>query len=1571
MVNYRFDDALAAGVPLNEINAEAAKRIGYRYNDAIAAGVSEEDIHAELRKRYQNQKKETSTFGEDLQAGGARMMGTLGQGGLLIPKAIASLIGNEESNQKIQELSQSVKDYWREQDPTKNKEQGAGKITSAIAQLPAYLNPVGLSAMVAGGVIEAGENTIDQGGSLGTAQTVQAINAASQGAGIAVPAGLAATPLKNALAGGAAGAATTVASHLATNAAKEAGGLKPDSLDKWDVAASVVPGMGVGLFTAKGKGKKPETKPIDETVSGKDLLDKAKARDQILMNKLEAEANELAELSTTSNLSDVAANRLNEIENQLAVLTKKHSSEIPIPEQVVPKVEPTGKDVDVSQAKNPFFTKGIKPNEVDVEADSITGETSFGAKTTTEPLPDNAIGYHEFDTGKSTVSVPRITESWFNGVKDKFHPEMKEVIKTAKDFEKFLEIHEIVHGLLGRMNGREVREVEALTNQKALEFFKAYKENPELVTQELTKLHEQNLRNKSEPNKIVDKELRKQQELENLTNFEKFFGESSGENENTVAPVFDESVPKLDGGDYPNPTFKTSPPELEYLSDLQVTMTHEEWRASKGLPEENVRPQNVTYSAKQINWIVRELQSRVTELSKGLEETYKMEQEPSESQLNTFDLAQKELDKYKAIQNKFNKQSGKVNFGFAEKVVDGVKAIKAAIVNKDSAPKKTTNYPKIHSADEAIIAMKNEPDLPPITSVVFRNIFGRAGLGKIYESNPVIRYVDQVIWDAKQLKTRIGNDLWYGKHSALTRGNVGPFMHLRRQMEADSPSAILAKVKDSNLLPVMKILEDAFDHGIDYTEAFNNVKGKLNAEQTQLWKTLTNLFEGLSNGITNTRKGWFPAVRKGNFMVKLYSPDNFTIHAETFRSAPEAQHFIDRWNKIQNQDGVTVSTIFDLGEINKNKQTDLSLTFKIADIIANEIAPMQKDAIKKTVDTILGNPDPYAPHQIRRAGIPGYEGSRLFQTEAEQAKAWKEAIHTAVEEHSTRAMRGKLNRDLIPLLDTPTDIPTNTLETGKLMRDVALNRVSGWTEGGDRLIRDGADKLAVKIAKSMGQDNWFPKNNTFDKASGISTRLFYISALTTRPVFWLGQAISSPLSIREMLRDTSLMRSLASTGKGTLNILYGGNKEFRDAINWVANNTESFHPNFINDLNSLGEHNLEKWNEKVFQTFTGETMSTAADSFSRYWTFSMMYENLKSKGLRGTELYREAARKTDSTMIMYSRAEKAPIFQKMGIAGQAASPLMTFAQGNLANFIADLRLAKQEGNIKPAAFTILMTTALGGAIGAPFIAEWESLRNILITIDPDLQDDLPSIQELATRYDSTLAYGLVSTGTGFDTGSSLRWNPLLSGMLQGQADFKSIFPALAFGVDSVKNMTIVAAGALGADVSNAQNRNAHMALMPGGYRGMLDDIKYEATTRAMVPDRKKGDALTPQTGKERAATYLGTRTMETVKEADAIRFDKQHQERLKKVQEKHINLYLDNIDNSNENGAKQQIKALIKAEIEPDKIINGILEGIKRRKIPLIQRYSGLTDGTVSTADAKKYLRLAEYELERLANGER
>jgi hypothetical protein len=115
MPSYRFDDAIKAGVPISDINREAAKRIGYRYDDAVAAGVSDDDILAELQKRYSSQEpaKEQKTPGPDVLgairtgmenvAGGVVGVGDFLYGGVkAIPQALiaagAVLGGNKATD---------------------------------------------------------------------------------------------------------------------------------------------------------------------------------------------------------------------------------------------------------------------------------------------------------------------------------------------------------------------------------------------------------------------------------------------------------------------------------------------------------------------------------------------------------------------------------------------------------------------------------------------------------------------------------------------------------------------------------------------------------------------------------------------------------------------------------------------------------------------------------------------------------------------------------------------------------------------------------------------------------------------------------------------------------------------------------------------------------------------------------------------------------------------------------------------------------------------------------------------------------------------------------------------------------------------------------------------------------------------------------------------------------------------------------------------------------------------------------------------------------------------------------
>ena len=124
---------------------------------------------------------------------------------------------------------------------------------------------------------------------------------------------------------------------------------------------------------------------------------------------------------------------------------------------------------------------------------------------------------------------------------------------------------------------------------------------------------------------------------------------------------------------------------------------------------------------------------------------------------------------------------------------------------------------------------------------------------------------------------------------------------------------------------------------------------------------------------------------------------------------------------------------------------------------------------------------------------------------------------------------------------------------------------------------------------------------------------------------------------------------------------------FKKAVFWVSQNTNTFHPQFINDLNTLPgvSANSHDFFKKTVGVLTGELPSTAADSFSRYWTFSAMYEHYKGQGLTGQKLIDAACKGTDDTMVQYGRSNKAPIYQKLGIMGEMISPLQTFGQAQL------------------------------------------------------------------------------------------------------------------------------------------------------------------------------------------------------------------------------------------------------------------------------------------------------------------
>lgn len=1449
----------------------------YTMPDGSEHEFSSDDVATKAYKAWKEQfGTNTTSWGEDLQGAFAKTMGTVAQGVGLGAEVLARPFGEQD---KAIADTESMVEYWKQQDPTLGKEQGAGKLVNAAAALPMYMSPVGLGTMLAGSTRQSGTDIIKEGGDTDTAMQSAAADLGMGAAGAALPVSMVAGPVKNALAGASSNVGQEVANRFAQNRIRQEAGLQqlPD-MDKWDVASAAIPGAGMGFAFAK-KGKEVSSPKVEEQipeVSGASIKQRAVQQREQTISKLESEIDSYYKMSMESNLDPEASNRLRDMENSLAHLKGEVDAirgvEKPV-EQVAPPMDteqPWGKQVDTTEASNPFFKAG-DPTKINTEVDSVGNKPFFGEEVVDSLNRNNSAGFPvagELNklTGEAKVAIDGVLDRWSRGLPE----HVQSFIKTAEDLRLFVSAHEKAHQTWKQGRIEKDLDYEKRINAEAKKIYEEHKQGGKSQT-------------------AADLEARDATE--------------ALARERDLGPIEDEQ-----------------------FSERQMQLDLEDASTDRSLSRSD--------------WA---------------------EQRRNNSNLDVGKDAGVEAPKNTSLigNGKFRRGVGGKQGGAIDPSVIS-DTIKSALktFSSDNLPIK-----KYTDLDSAVIDMKKIPDISSFGagSVQF---FGKRQFGKIYEENPLINYAINSVNKADSRATEISNNLWYGFAHSLPKGGVGPFTSLKRVETDNSPSKVLRDSSNESVVKVMKAFEDGFDKGQDYATTLKEYSSKFTTQETKLWQTLEHYFVQLSSGIKETRKGWFPAVRRGNFMVKLQT-NGTSVHAETFRSTLEAENFIRKWNEQKNKDGVEASTVYDLGEIYKNQQMDFELATRITDIIANEIVPNKQAEIKKLVDTMLGNPDPFKPHQRHRSGIKGYEGSQLFKKESDLAQSWRETLHSVADEHGQRVKRGMINKDLVPLIDSPTGLERtheNTMSAVSMIRDNEMNKLSSFTEGFDNAVRESADNLALKIARSFGNDTWFPKVNTFDKTHATATRLFYIQALTTRPVFWFQQAIASPLAVREMLREDSLMKAMAASGKGSLNVVYGGNADFVKAVTWVKQNTNSFHPNFLNELNQLGKKDGQTLASHVFETLSGEKMSTAADSFSRYWTFSMFYESLKAKGLRGKELYKAAADKTNDTMIMYSKNEKPPVIGRMGITGQAISPLMTFATGALGNFVADIRLAKRTGNIKPALFTILLTGALGGTQGIPFVGEWELLRKTLQWFDDDIE--IPSIVDSSYKHlPDWMSLGVPSAMAGMDVGSGLRWNPIISGAITGESDFLSLLPTFKFAADTTSNAGTSVKYAAGGNVRESDYRNAQMRSTPGGYKGLMDDLQFDAASRPMVPDAK-GKGLVEQTDKERAATYLGTRTIERVKAENINRQLQQKELKRSAYIDKRIDILVDALMKNDDKKIASSIDDLIGKEVSSKQISSMAENEIKARNIPILERFVSGTSGQISSDDQKrKYIELLKYHI--------
>lgn len=875
------------------------------------------------------------------------------------------------------------------------------------------------------------------------------------------------------------------------------------------------------------------------------------------------------------------------------------------------------------------------------------------------------------------------------------------------------------------------------------------------------------------------------------------------------------------------------------------------------------------------------------------------------------------------------------------------------------------------NAVKVVEEQKKLEDIGWFSMRILGNAFGSPQLVQILNNVPVIRAVYQAVRNADNEASRIVKSIMEGttslkewKGQATKKGFI---TSLKKLQDMDSPAIVMQKLHNNDFAALEQVFRQGFDASMDYAETLAKFGSHLTDDQKHAFTVLSDMFKkqydevvklqqqmGKKN-ILPHRKGWYPSVRKGDFFIEI-NQNGVPVYRQQVRTLNEAE----RLAKLAKESGK-----FEGMEINSGKNNDTRLEAEQRDFIRDAI--MQEllkrgestalEHVEKLLDKIYERGGKLGRHHEQRMNILGYKGTELFGTAESRGLNFKEALDSSVKEYAGSLRKMMISRNTDAILKTPEGLDQshpNVMEAGQLMADMAMSKTDSKISNFDNMVNQTFDKIFFKM---FGKESRLP---VYERVSGLLTHLFYTTTLTMKPAFWIGQALTSPTSLRHIFRETSLVNGLVSAGKGTTQ-LFKPSEDFLKCVYWLSQNTETYHPQFANELTNFKMPQALKDQSaagRIVNFITGETPSQAADSFSRYWTSAMMFEHYKSKGLTGKKLYEAVSNATDSTMVQYGRRHRAPYLSKLGIVGEAMAPLHTFSTAQWGNFVADTKLALKTGNVKPVVATFLTTIMLGGVIGAPLVAEYEAIRKAF-----DLEDTLPSPVEWAvSNSPRALSHGVLSY-SGFDLGSTMRWNPIVSGIVEANGTIADMFPAAKFVGKSVSNLSTMAKFKLGGDVSEAKYRSAVRGVIPKGpLLGLAEDTRFGATERSMVPTGGRGYGLVPQTGMERAADYLGTRTVTSALESKQFGLQKEQDQKRTDSIHKQIDIAVDALKSGDQQRYTDAIGKLGELGVPPDSVMSQIKASISNRGRGLLERFAlGATGKGTSIEQQRKLQNVMEY----------
>lgn len=859
-----------------------------------------------------------------------------------------------------------------------------------------------------------------------------------------------------------------------------------------------------------------------------------------------------------------------------------------------------------------------------------------------------------------------------------------------------------------------------------------------------------------------------------------------------------------------------------------------------------------------------------------------------------------------------------------------------------------------------------------------RNLFGKLGASRIYFDDPLIKDTHNKIREAEIKADQVNNKLWFGD---VQKGDWDKKGFVARMSKVKLESSAYHQVKTAkptDLAAVHDLFKRGFEEGLDYLDNKTTNGTHLTPQQAKLYDTLSKLFKEQflevqklekdlnKKSIISERKGWYPAVRQGQYFVDI-SFNGRTLHREQFRSKVEADQFR---TKMQ-QTGAKNVVVSDAQHIKDNQQvSDMYGGLELAQNILEQKFPAARGPIRQTIqqalEKVITRGGKLGSHHQYRSNLTGYRGSELFYNLEDRGNSFAKAIQQSVNDYSGGLRKMMIQHTVDPTLKASgLDPNAPNVQTAQMMRDSALNRVApNAMEKIDRSIIEGWDKMMKAVYKEISPN----QKGSFEDFHGKVLEFFYLTKLMSKTVFPIGQLLTIAGAIRELSVEGGYIRPYISMAKGIAKIATG-NKELNNILFDVSQKSNTFEPQFIEALHLGGQDGKTMKFLKDYVLL--RKVNEAADSFSRLTVFASAFEMYKDLGLSVEDAKRKAMDDTNATMVPYGRTETAPIFNRMGIIGNAIKPLQTFGQQQLANWIHDFRYMKAN-DVKtwaPMLNYMLIATVLYGAMSPQFVQEYETIRAMLENFwpehapppiievakhTPDFLDRMFEDQQMVQK---AMMYGIPSAALGVDIASSNRSNltflSLVGAVITGQENFANLMPHLNTVAGTVSGLATGAKAAAGGNVTDAQKRTAIQQVMPTGAFNYavqdafnVNEANIMGKPTGMTAGGKSNEAQVPLTEKERIAGYMGTKSTHERFKSD-IQRAQVSQDRSRKAQVDKLYTLL--IETSPEKVAARKVitDKLVKLGQTPDSIVNRIQKEAWDRKVPALTRSVVGQGGTV------------------------